>query len=97
VLPVFPTAATTEVEDVDGGPAGGAGRSPAATTTEDEEDVDGGPPVRCCRYFRQRPPPKLKTSMQAPWGMLSVSRADPLGVLSKFSAAATTEFEDVDC
>jgi hypothetical protein len=36
-------AATTEVEDIDGGAPGDADRSPIAATTEDEEDVDGGP------------------------------------------------------
>jgi hypothetical protein len=44
VLLVFPIAATTVVEeDVDGGPPGGADRSPVAATTGDE-DVDGRPP-----------------------------------------------------
>jgi hypothetical protein len=38
-----PTAATTEVEDIDGGPPGGCWRQgPAAVTTEVDE-VDGGP------------------------------------------------------
>jgi hypothetical protein len=48
VLLIFSATATTEVEDVDGGPLGGAGRSPAATTTEDEKDADGGPPSIYC-------------------------------------------------
>jgi hypothetical protein len=43
VLSVLPVVATTEVEDVNGGPPGGAGQSSVAATTEDEEDVDGGP------------------------------------------------------
>jgi hypothetical protein len=56
---------------------------PAMATTEVEKDVDGGPSRGCYRYFRQRPPPKLTTSMTA-----------PLGVLSVFPAAATIEVED---
>jgi hypothetical protein len=43
VMSIFPTAATTEVEDVDGGDPGGDVRSPTVATTE-EEDVDGEPP-----------------------------------------------------
>jgi hypothetical protein len=47
VLAVGPVVATTEVEDVDGGPPGGCWRqSPVAATTE-VEDVDGGPPMGC--------------------------------------------------
>jgi hypothetical protein len=43
VLSVGPTATTTEVEDVDGGPPGGVlSAGPIAATTE-VEDVDGGP------------------------------------------------------
>jgi hypothetical protein len=57
---------------------------PAAATTE-VEDVDGGPSCGCWWQVRQRPPPKLKTSM-----------AGPLGVLEAGPAAATTEVEDVD-
>jgi hypothetical protein len=30
----------------------------AAPTTKAVEDVDGGPPGGCCRWVRQRPPPK---------------------------------------
>jgi hypothetical protein len=52
-------AATTEVEDVDGG------------VTIEVEDVDGGAPRGCCREVRQRPPPQLKTSMAGPQGVLS--------------------------
>jgi hypothetical protein len=43
VLSVLPTAATTEVEEVDGGPPGVLAAAPTAATTE-VEDVDGGPP-----------------------------------------------------
>jgi hypothetical protein len=47
VLAASPAAATTEVEDVDGGAPGGCWRQgPAAATTE-VEDVDGGPPRGC--------------------------------------------------
>jgi hypothetical protein len=59
---------------------------PAAITTEVEDDVDGGPPGGCSRYFRQRPPPKLKMT----------SMVGPLGVLSVFPVAATTDVENVD-
>jgi hypothetical protein len=38
---------------------------PAAATT-DVENVDDGAPGGCCRDFRQRPPPILKTSMAGP-------------------------------
>jgi hypothetical protein len=48
VLAAGPVATTTEAEDVDGGPPGGAAAGPAATTTE-AEDVDGGPPRGCWR------------------------------------------------
>jgi hypothetical protein len=36
--------------------------------TTEVEDVDGGPPGGCWRQVRQRPPPKLKTSMAGPLG-----------------------------
>jgi hypothetical protein len=49
------------------GPLGVLATGPAAATTE-AGDVDGEPPGGCCRDFRQRPPPMLKTSMAAPWG-----------------------------
>jgi hypothetical protein len=39
-----------------------------AVATTEVEDVDGGPPGGCYRQVRQRPPPKLKTSMAAPQG-----------------------------
>jgi hypothetical protein len=86
VLQACPAGATTEVEDVDGGPPWG-GVLPAcpAVATNEVENVDGGPPGGCYRLVRQWPPPKLKTSM-----------AGPLGVLSTCPAAATTEVEDVD-
>jgi hypothetical protein len=68
-----PVAAATEVEDIDGGPPGGAVGRPTATTTE-VEDVDGGPPEGCWPKGRQQPPPKMKTSMADPVGVLSVDR-----------------------
>jgi hypothetical protein len=58
---------------------------PATAATEVEKDIDGGAPGGCCRYFRQRPPSKLKTSM-----------AGPLGVLAASPVAVTTEVENVD-
>jgi hypothetical protein len=70
VLPVGPTAATTEVgEDVDGGPLGGAAAGLAMPTTEVAEVVNGRPLGGCCTWVRQRPPPKLeKTLMEGPLG-----------------------------
>jgi hypothetical protein len=62
VLAIGPAAATTEVENVDGGPPMGV----LAATTE-VEDVDGGALGGCCRDFRQRPPPKLETLMAGLW------------------------------
>jgi hypothetical protein len=62
VLAAGPAAATTDVEDIDGGPPGVLVVGLAAATI-DVEDVDGRPPEGCCRDFRQRPPPKLETSM----------------------------------
>jgi hypothetical protein len=38
---------------------------PTAATIK-VEDVDDGPRGGCCRHVRQRPPPKLKTSMAGP-------------------------------
>jgi hypothetical protein len=67
LLSGFPAAATTDVEDVDGGPPGVLAAGPTATTTE-AGDVDDEPPVSCCRDFRQRPPPMLKTSTAGPLG-----------------------------
>jgi hypothetical protein len=84
VLSVFLAAATIEVEDIDGGPPEVLSVFLAATTTK-VEDVDGKSPRRCWRQVRQRPPPKLKTSM-----------VGPLGVLAAGPAAATTKVEDVD-
>jgi hypothetical protein len=43
VLVAGPTGATTEVEDVDGGPLGVLAAGPAVATTE-VGNVDGGPP-----------------------------------------------------
>jgi hypothetical protein len=43
VLPSCPTAATTDVGDVDGGPLGVLPVAPRAPITE-VEDNDGGPP-----------------------------------------------------
>jgi hypothetical protein len=33
-----------------------------AATTEVEVDIDGEPHGGCCRWVRQRPPPKLKNT-----------------------------------
>jgi hypothetical protein len=88
VLPVGPVAATIEVvEDVDGKSLGVLSTGPTAATTKVKGDIDSGPPRRCCRWVRQRPPPKLyRTSM-----------VGPLGVLTVGSTAATTEVVgDVD-
>jgi hypothetical protein len=46
VLAAGPAAATTKVEDVDGGPLGVLVASLALATTE-VEDIDGGPPRGC--------------------------------------------------
>jgi hypothetical protein len=70
-------------------------------------DVDGGPPGGCYQQVQQRSPPKLKTSMVGPLGVLSAGPAaattvvedvgaGPLGVLAAGPAAATTEDGDVD-
>jgi hypothetical protein len=70
-------------------------------------DVDGGPPGGCYQQVQQRSPPKLKTSMVGPLGLLSAGPAaattvvedvgaGPLGVLAAGPAAATTEDGDVD-
>jgi hypothetical protein len=67
VLATGPAAATTEVEDVDGGALRVLVACPAAVTT-DVEDVNGGPPGGCWRQVRQRPPLMLKTSMAIPLG-----------------------------
>jgi hypothetical protein len=53
--------------------------------TTNIEDVNGNHPGGCYWDFRQRPPPKLETSM-----------AGPLGVLVVGPAAATTDVDDVD-
>jgi hypothetical protein len=73
-LAAGPVAGTTKVEGVDGGPPEGCCQGvgvlpagPAAATTK-VGDVDGGPPRGCCRHVRQRPPPKLETSMAGPLG-----------------------------
>jgi hypothetical protein len=77
--------ATTEVEDVDGGPPGGCWRlGPTAATTE-VKDVDGGSSGGAAGKVRQRPPPKLNMSMAGPWGCWWQGLA-----------AATTEVEDVN-
>jgi hypothetical protein len=82
-LVACPAVATTiEVEYVDGAPLGVLSVFLAVATTE-VGDVNGGPPEGRCRYLRQRPPPKLETSM-----------VDP--VLSIFPAMATTEVGDID-
>jgi hypothetical protein len=57
---------------------------PAAATT-DVDDVNGGPLEGSWWLVRQWPPPKLKTSVTAPWGVLA---AGP--------ATTTAKVEDVD-
>jgi hypothetical protein len=74
VLPAGPTAATTGVGDVDGGPPeGAAGRFGRATTgvTTGVGDVDGGPRGGCYWQVWQRPPPELETSMVGPLGSMA--------------------------
>jgi hypothetical protein len=44
VLAVGPVTATTDIEDVDGGPPWGLLSGFPAAATTDVEDVDGGPP-----------------------------------------------------
>jgi hypothetical protein len=54
------------------GPLGGAvDKGPTSATTE-VEDVDGVPPEGAGSKVRQRPPPKLKTSMAGPLGVLEL-------------------------
>jgi hypothetical protein len=70
-----PTAATTEVEDVNGEPLEGAGgkvrqRPPPKLKTSMAGPLGGGGDK-----VRQRPPPKLRTSMAGPWGVLA-ARSD---------------------
>jgi hypothetical protein len=84
VLAVCPAVATTEVEDVDAGPVGVLAACLTVATIE-VEDVTAAPPGECWRHVRQGPPPKLKTSMTGPWGVLAVGSAEP-----------TTEAGDVD-
>jgi hypothetical protein len=50
LLSGFLTAATNDVEDIDGGPWGVLAVGPAVATT-DVEDVDGGPPRVAVRIF----------------------------------------------
>jgi hypothetical protein len=84
VLSGFPTAATTEVGDIDGAPLGVLSGFLTSATT-DAEDVNDGPLGGCCQDFWQRSPPKMETSM-----------AKALGVLSGFLTAATMDVKDVD-
>jgi hypothetical protein len=49
VLAVGLAAATTKVEDVDGGPSWGLLPACSAVATTEVGDVDGGPPRGCCR------------------------------------------------
>jgi hypothetical protein len=51
VLPACPAAATTEVEDVDGGPRWGVLAAGPGAPTSKVEDVDGGPHAGCCWYL----------------------------------------------
>ncbi len=66
------TAATSEVEDVNGGPPEGCWRQGPATVTTEVEDVDGGPPGGASGKVWQRLPPKLKTSMAGPREVLEL-------------------------
>jgi hypothetical protein len=73
------------LRNVDGGPPGGAGARGQGAPTINAKKHQRWAPGRCWRQVRQRPPPKLKTLM-----------VGPLGVLAACSAAGTTEVEDVD-
>jgi hypothetical protein len=69
VLPACSAAATTEVENVDGGPPGGAGgkvrqRPPPKLKTSITDPLGGAG-----NKVQQWPPPKLKTSMVGPLGV----------------------------
>jgi hypothetical protein len=88
------------LRNVDGRPPGGAGVGGPGEPIMNPKKDRWWPPWGCCRYFRQRPPPKLKTSMAAPLmaaglsvGTTEVEDVDvgPLGVLSVCPAATTTE------
>jgi hypothetical protein len=89
------------------GPGGCWRQGPEAAIIE-VEDVDGGPPGGVGSKVRQRPPPKLKTSMVGPW---EVRRQGPTAAITEVEdvdggpprwcwrqgpAAATTEVEDID-
>jgi hypothetical protein len=60
------TVVTPEVEDVNGGPPRGCWRQGPATVTTEVEVVDGRSLGDAGGKVRQRPPPKLKTSMAGP-------------------------------
>jgi hypothetical protein len=69
VLSACSAAATTEVENVDGGPPGGAGgkvrqRPPPKLKTSITDPLGGAG-----NKVQQWPPPKLKTSMVGPLGV----------------------------
>jgi hypothetical protein len=51
VLVVSLAVATTEVEDVDGGPRWGVLAAGPGAPTSKVEDVDGGPHAGCCWYL----------------------------------------------
>jgi hypothetical protein len=51
------------LRNVDGEPPRGAGAGGSEVG-----DIDDGSPGGCWRQVRQRPPPKLKTSMEGPLG-----------------------------
>jgi hypothetical protein len=63
-----PAAATTEVDDVDGEPPRWCWRQGLVAATTEVEDVDSRPPGGAGSKVRQRPPPKLKTSIVGPLG-----------------------------
>jgi hypothetical protein len=93
------------------GPLGVLPAGPAAVTTEVEEDIDGSPPWKggaaggCCRWVRQRPPPKFEEDVDGgphggrcqqlrqrpPAKLKKASMVGPLGVLPAGPAADTTE------
>jgi hypothetical protein len=59
VLAAGPTAATTEVGDVDGGPPWGVLAVGLVVATTRVGDVDGGPPGGCWWWVRHRPPSEM--------------------------------------
>jgi hypothetical protein len=87
VLSAFLVAETTEVEeDVDGGALGGAINVSGSGHHRSWKRRGRRASWGCCRYFRQRSPPKLKTLMVGPKG----------GAGWILKAATTEDEEDVD-